>query len=181
MFGWLTSRLLEAYARRSNADIGYLLAIHEASPSGFRKFIKFGRLAAHCEVAPPEAQYAAMLVGMRIEDCGPCTQLVIDMARSAGVGDAQIAAVLTSDTDAMSNDTALAARFARAVAARSSDQDHARQAVRDRWGEKGVVDLTFALQANRLYPMIKAGLGVHVACQRVSVGSRTIEFGRQTA
>lgn len=181
MFGFLTRRLLARAAERSQVDMRYLLALHAASPAAFGKFAKLARLARHREVVPLEAYYAAMLVGNVAEDCGPCTQIVVDIARNAGVDEARIEAVLRSDHDAMGADAALAFRFARAVISRSSDADEARAAIRDRWGEKGIIDLTFAVQLNRLYPMIKAGLGFGAECRQVLVGAKAIQVVKLAA
>lgn len=178
MFGFLTRRLLARAAERSQVDMRYLLALHAASPAAFGKFAKLARLARHREVVPLEAYYAAMLVGNIAEDCGPCTQIVVNMARDAGVDEVQIEAVLRCDRDAMAPDAALGFRFAQAVVSRSADADEAREAVRIRWGEKGVIDLTFATQLNRLYPMIKAGLGFAAECRQVTVGPKAIQVVR---
>lgn len=181
MFWFLTKRVLNAVAKHYDYDYSYALAMHDASPKAFRKFMAVAKLASHREAASVEAIYAAKLVGTLLEDCGPCTQLVVNMAREKGMSDAQLAAVLGSQVAAMSPDTALGFRFAKAIASRMSDEDAAREAVRARWGEKGVIDLTFAVQISRMFPMIKAGLGYATACRRVQVGTSPIEVVRQAA
>jgi hypothetical protein len=105
-------------------------------------------------------------------------QIVVDMARAAGVPDATIDAVLRRDAGSMNEDAAIAFHFADAVARRTFDDDDARDAVRARWGEKGVLDLTFALQASRLYPMIKAGMGYAKECLRVTVGDQSVAVAK---
>ncbi|TAL01821.1 MAG: hypothetical protein EPO08_09020 [Rhodospirillaceae bacterium] len=176
MFRFLVQRMITAFEKRYDYDASYLRAMYDISPVAFRKFGAVTKLAAHREVVPVAASYAAKLVGTLIEDCGPCTQIVVNMAREAGMNDAQIEAVLKADLDAMAADTALGFRFATAIVSGSADADEARQAVRARWGERGVVDLTFALQGSRIYPMVKAGLGFATACQRISVGSRAVDI-----
>lgn len=175
MLAALTRKAIAAAARRHGSDPAYLLALHAASPAGFRKFARAGALASHREAVPAEASHAARLVGSLAEDCGPCVQIEVGLAQAAGVPDAQIEAVLRSDGGAMSVDTALGHGFARAVLARSADADDLRQAVRQRWGERGVVDLTLALIGSRLFPLAKAGLGFAASCQRVTLGGRVVE------
>jgi len=60
----------------------------------------------------------------------------------------------------MNSETFLGFRFADAVYApiRPTTTNFA-NAVRARWGDKGVIDLTMALQMGRMFPMVKAGLG----------------------
>lgn len=176
MFGALTRKAIEAAARRHGSDPGYLLALHAASPAGFRKFARVATLASHREAVSAEASHAARLVGSMAEDCGPCVQIEVGLAQAAGVADGQIEAVLRGEPDAMAADTALAWRFARAVLARSAEAE--RDEVRGRWGERGVIDLTLALMGSRLFPMAKAGLGFGAACQRVTLGERVVEVVR---
>jgi hypothetical protein len=174
MLKFLVDRILEGPAKRYGYDTGYMKAIYAASPRGFWTFANVAKLSAHREAVSIEACYAAKLVGTLAEDCGSCTQLVVHMAREARMSDAQIEAVLRADLAVMSADTALGYRFACAILARSADGDAAREAVRARWGDKGVVDLTYALQASRLFPMVKAGLGFMKSCQAVQLGSRSV-------
>lgn len=135
--------------------------------------------AAHCESAPVEAAFAAKLVGAVAEDCGPCVQLVADMAAEAGMPADQIEAVLTRKHNVMSPDTALGFCFADAVVRHTSYQDEARNDVRAEWGEAGVIDLTLGLQLGRMYPMIKEGLGFAKLCQRVEVGGAPIDVVKE--
>jgi alkylhydroperoxidase family enzyme len=178
MLPFLTNAVIDAMAKRLNSDLTYLKALHAASPRAFKKFLGAVRLGRHREAVPVAPSYAAKLAGVIFEDCGPCVQIVVDQASAAGVADAVIAAVLTGDMARMPDDVRTAHRFAQAVLERSPDLDEARQAVRERWGDKGVVDLTMATQINRLYPMVKLGLGFAQSCRRVSVGAMQIEPAR---
>ena len=175
MFKILVERALDSSAKRYDGDASYLRAMYAASPRALRKFGSVSKLAAHREAASVEACYAAKLVGVLAEDCGPCTQMIVNMAREAKVNDIQIEAVLRADPTAMSIDTALGFRFAHAIVSRSCDEDAARQAVRARWGDKGIIDLTLAAQISRMFPMVKAGLGFATACRRVTIGAKSVD------
>ena len=171
---WIAGKFLDRFEKRYAYDASYLRALLEASPDAFFKFAPFSKLAAHREAAPVTAVYAAKLVGAMHEDCGPCVQIAVDMAREAGVHDDEIDAILRRDLDAMSRDAAAAFRFADALVSGAADLDAAREHVRAKWGEKGVVDLVFAAQIARLPPMVKAGLGYAKACARVTDGDRPV-------
>ena len=56
-----------------------------------------------------------------------------------------------------------------------------RDAIRAQWGEKGVIDLAFALQMGRMYPMMKAALGYAKECRRISVDGKEIDVVKQAA
>ena len=109
------------------------------------------------------------------------TQLVVDMALEAGMPRDQIEAVLRRDPRAMNDATVLAFRFANAVVRRSADDDAHRDAVRVQWGQKGVIDLTLALQMGRMFPMVKAGLGYAKECRRVIVDGHNVDVVKQAA
>ena len=178
MLRWLSGLALNAFSKRYDYDTAYMRAILNASPRAFMRLYDITKAATHREAAPLAAYFAAKLAGAMAEDCGPCTQLVVNMAREAAVADAQIETVLRRDGAAMSADTALGFRFADAVLSRSQDEDDARETVRARWGEKGLIDLAYALQVGRLFPMLKAALGYAKECRRVRVGERDVEVKR---
>jgi hypothetical protein len=181
MRSWLARRMLRATGKRYGYDTSYLQMMLKESPSAFFKFAGLMKAAGHREVVPIDASFAAKLVGALAEDCGPCTQLCVDMALEAGMPKDQIEAVLRRDSRAMNGDTVLGFRFADAVAGRRGDDDEYREAVRTQWGERGVIDMTMALQMGRMFPMVKAGLGYAKECQRVSVGGNNVDVVKQAA
>jgi len=173
--------LLRAYSKRYGYDTSYLEMMLEQSPRAFFKFASVAKAAAHRELIPVEMSFAAKLAGAMAEDCGPCTQLCVDMALEAGMAKDQIEAVLRRDVRAMTASVALAFEFADAVAHHSPEDEAYRQAVRVRWGEKGVIDLTMALQIGRLFPMIKLALGYAKECRRVIVAGDQVDVIKQAA
>ncbi len=177
----LARRALKAFAARYDYDVSYMEHMLRASPAAFFGFAGLTRLAKHRESAPLDAFYAAKLVGALAEDCGPCVQLVVAMAQEAGVAEAQTEAVLTRDRDAMTPDVRLGFRFAEAIVGRTREATAAREAVRRRWGEAGMVDLVLAVQIGRVFPMVKAGLGFAETCQRVAIGDRQVAVARGAA
>ena len=81
----------------------------------------------------------------------------------------------------MNDATTLGLRFADAVVRRSADDEEFRDAVRAEWGQKGVIDLTLALQMGRMFPMVKAGLGYAKECRRVTVDGHNVDVVKQAA
>ena len=169
MRNWMAHRMLCSVSKRNGYDTSYLEMMLKESPAAFFKFAALTKAACHREVVPVDASFAAKLVGALAEDCGPCTQQVVEMALEAGMAKDQIKAALRRDPHAMNDATLLGFRFADAVARRSEDDDEYRDAVRAEWGDKGVVDLTMALQMSRIFPMVKAALGYAKECRRVIV------------
>lgn len=165
---------LDRFGDRYDYDTSYLREMLAVSPAAFFRFAGLASLARHREAAPKEAYYAAKLVGALFEDCGPCTQLIVAMAREAGVADSDIVAILDREPDKAGYSAALGYRFADALTRGTGDLEAARDAVRAIWGERGVIDLTFGAQVSRIFPMVKQGLGHAQACFRIQVGDRTI-------
>jgi alkylhydroperoxidase/carboxymuconolactone decarboxylase family protein YurZ len=178
---FIARRMLRAFNKRYSYNTGYLEMMLEQSPAAFFKFAPVLKAAAHREAVPVETAFAAKITGALAEDCGPCTQLTVDMALEAGMAKDQIAAVLRRDPGSMRPDVALGFHFADAVVQRSADDAVHREAVRARWGNKGVIDLTMALQMGRLFPMIKLALGYAKECRRVTVAGDQVDVIKQAA
>ena len=181
MRSWIARRSLRAFAERYGYDVSYLEMLLNESPAGFFKFAPIMKASAHREAVPVDASFAAKIVGALAEDCGPCTQLVVDMALEAGMPREQIEAVLRREPRAMNEATTLGFRFADAVVRRSADDEEFRDAVKAQWGQKGVIDLTMALQLGRMFPMVKAGFGFAKECRRVSVSGHDVDVVKQAA
>ncbi len=181
MLKFLARRMMDKFSRRYDYDVSYMRHMLDVSPAAVFKFNKIAAMAQHGERAPKEALFTARLCGVLEEDCGPCVQLGVTMGREAGVPASDIAAVLKGDKSAMSPSVKTAFEFCRAVLARNGDDDAAREAVRAQWGEAGVIDLTLAMQASRLYPMVKAGLGYAKTCQQVRVEGMTVAVVKNAA
>ncbi len=181
MRSFIARRMLRAAAKRYSYDTSYLEMMLKESPTAFFRFAPVMKAAAHREVVPVETSFAAKLAGAMAEDCGPCAQLVADMAIEAGMAERQVAAVVRRDVAAMSPETAVGFRFADAILRRSTDDESCRDAVRARWGEKGVIDLTMALQLGRMFPMLKLALGYAKECRRVTVAGHQIDVFKHAA
>jgi len=174
-------RMLRGFSKRYGYDTSYAETMLNESPAAFFKLAPLMKASAHREVVPVETSFAANLTGAMAEDCGPCTQLCVDMALEAGMARDQIEAVLCRNVKAMTPAVALGFQFADAVVRRSPEDETYREAVRARWSEKGVIDLAMGLQMGRLFPMMKLALGYAKECRRVSVAGRQIDVIKQAA
>jgi len=150
-------------------DASYLHEIIAVSPLSAAKFGVLSGLANRRD-APAEALAAVGVVGTLAEDCGPCTQISVDMAAANGVKPAVLRAILAGDLEAMGADAALGYRFARtALERRLKEADAVREAVVKRWGPKGLVALALTLTTARMYPTVKYAMGHGKTCSKVTV------------
>lgn len=180
MLGWIVKRRLGAFARSFDYDTSYMSEMYDASPRAFWKFSKVATLSQHRENVPKEAWYAAKIVATLAEDCGPCAQLVVDMAARAGVSAPALRAIVNQDERAMPPEAALGYSFAKAVLARDlAESDRLRAQVEARWGRRAVVTLALAIASSRVFPAVKYALGHGRACSMVRVEGVDVPVARQ--
>ncbi len=168
----LLSRTIDRFERQWRYDAGYMRHLLRASPASF---LRFGLVAGLVDrrAAPPEALAAAGIVGTLAEDCGPCTQISVDMAAAGGARPEVLRAILAGDEAAMGDDAVLAFRFARASLARDLEAvEPLREEVVRRWGDAGLVALGLSLTTARMYPTLKYALGYGRTCSKVTVAGQ---------
>jgi hypothetical protein len=165
--------LCRAYLTRMERDwtydASYMRDLIAASPWTFLKFAVVTAVVPRRD-APAEALAAAGLVGTLAEDCGPCTQISVDMAERGGVKPAVLRAILAGDRAAMGETAALGYDFARASLEHRLEADAMRDEIVRRWGPKALVAISLALTTARMYPTLKYALGYGKACSKVVVG-----------
>jgi len=173
MIRWFLRRQIAAYQRTWNYDTSYIQEIVDADPRAVWAFSKVMGFTQYRKDVSPAVYYAAKIIGTMAEDCGPCTQLAVDMAARAGVDAAVLRAIVAGDIAAMPDDVALAVRFTRATLQHDWEADALREELIHRWGKRGLISLAFAITAARLFPTLKYALGHGRACMRVTVGGET--------
>ena len=130
MRSFFARRWLRAASKRYGYDTSYLDYMLKQSPAAFFRFTPVAKAAAHREVVPVDASFAAKITGAMAEDCGPCVQLTVDMALAVGMAKDQIEAVVRRDTGAMNASTKLGFQFADAIVSGSADAEGHREALR---------------------------------------------------
>ncbi|HEY8572226.1 hypothetical protein [Phenylobacterium sp.] len=162
-------RWLDRFEAQWSYDASYMRAVARASPASFVKFA-MGTRSPDVKAAPAEALVAAGLVGTLAEDCGPCTQIGVDIATANGVRPEVLRGILAGDEGQMGEKAWLAYRFAKASLARDMETcDPLRDEIVARWGEKALVAISLSLMAARMYPTLKYALGYGKACSKVVV------------
>jgi hypothetical protein len=177
----LFSRRIAKFEKAWSYDASYMRDLLAASPVTFAKFSIVTGMTPRQD-APAEALAAAGIVGTLAEDCGPCTQISVDMAIAGGVPAGVLRAILVGDIDGMGETAALGYGFARSVLEKRLDEaDAMREAVLQRWGHKGLVALSLALTTARIYPTVKYALGHGRTCSRVMVAGEATPVDKSLA
>jgi hypothetical protein len=173
MLKWFLRRQIAAFERTWNYDAPYLHEMIEADPRAMLAFGKLQGLSRYRKDIPLAPYCAAGLVAVMAEDCGPCTQLGIDMAQRGGVDPAVLRAVVARDFAAMPYEVALAVRFTEATLRHAPEADDLREEVLRQWGKRGLMSLAFRMLSARMYPTLKYALGHGQSCTRLTIGDET--------
>ena len=173
MIKWFLRRQIAAFERTWNYDASYIHEMIDADPRAAMAFGKVIGMSQYRKDIPATAHFAAGIVAVMAEDCGPCTQLTIDMAQRQGVEPEILRAIVARDLTAMPYEVALAVRFAEKTLRHASAADDLREEVLRLWGRRGLVSLAFAITSARLFPTVKYALGHGHACTRLTIGGET--------
>jgi hypothetical protein len=173
MFRWFLRRQIAKFERTWNYDASYLHELIDVDPQAMLAVGKLQAISNYHKDVPPAARAAAGIVSVMSEDCGPCTQLGIDMAERGGVDPAVLRAIVARDFAAMPDEVALVVRFTEATLRRAPEADELREEVVRRFGKRGLIALAFAMLAGRMYPTLKYALGHGHACMRLTIGGET--------
>jgi alkylhydroperoxidase family enzyme len=177
MMKFLIRQFIRAFERRFSYDAAYMHEILDASPRAMRRLLLAQGMNLHRQGLPAAAWHAARIVAARHEDCGPCTQLVVDYALADGVDPDVLRGVVAGDCARLPADAALAARFAAAVL----DHEPAetlRAEVLERFGPQGLVTLGYAIATTRIFPTLKRVMGHAHTCERVVIRGESIAAAR---
>jgi len=170
MLKWFLRRRIAAFERTWTYDASYIREMIDADPRAMMVFGKVQGLSQYRKDLPLGAYCAAGLIAVMAEDCGPCTQLGIDMAQREGVDPAILRAIVARDYPAMPEEVALAVRFTEATLRHAPEADDLREEVLRRWGKRGLISLALSMLSARVYPTLKYALGHGRACTRLVIG-----------
>jgi hypothetical protein len=172
MLRWLIRRKLDSEEKKLGESVDYLRHIVDVSPAAFLRFASILPLANSRKTLPKEPWFVAQLVALQHEDCGTCLQIGVNLARQAGVESSLIRAVLEGDGHQLPNDLADVARFTKSILTASDDDDALRQSLRERYGERGLIEIAYAIAGSRIPPTVKRTLGYAKSCSLVPVAVR---------
>lgn len=183
MIKWALNRSIDKFERDWKYDASYMRDLIDASPRAAWLFGRAAALGRFRRGVPLEPWFAAGITAVRQEDCGPCTQLGVNMAERAGVSPAVLRALLADNPAAMPPDVALAWKFTRATLAHDASADEYREEIVKRWGRLALISLAFAITASRIYPTVKYALGHGKSCMRIVVDGAPVlmDHGRVPA
>lgn len=168
MLRWLINKRLNAAEKKLGVPVDYLRHLARVSLPAFFKFVKFMPLSEYRRKLPVEPFHVARLVAVFKEDCGTCVQIEVNLAKHDGVSTTLLQTVLDRKVDALPKELANVYRFAEAVVTQN-DALELRQAMRQQYGEEGLVELALTIAACRVFPTTKRAMGYATSCSKAKV------------
>jgi hypothetical protein len=178
MLKWFMKRKLRALGDAFDYDTSYGVELIDVDAAAGFALVRLSKVAAYRADAPAAAWYAAKIVAVMREDCGPCVQLSVTMAQRGGVSEADLRAIIGGDVARMSAEAALGYRFANALLTRSAELDVLRDEIARRWGRKALAAIALTIVTSRTFPGLKYALGHGQSCQSVEIGGDVIAPGK---
>lgn len=161
-------RKLNAEEKKLGASMDYLRHVLDVSPAAFLRFASIMPFANSRKALPPPAWFVAQIVALRAEDCGPCLQITVNLARQQKVASEIVQAAVDGHVDGLPTELANVYRFAQSVVD-GNDDDALRETVRKKYGERGLIEIAYAIASSRIPPTVKRALGYAKSCQAVTI------------
>lgn len=158
---------LRAFGQHYRYDISYLEELMDTSPGAFKVFESAMGMGRFQTTASHDLLYLAKIAAMGQQDCGPCTELGVKMAREQQVPENIIQGALHGGKG-LSEDQYDVYRYARGVAANEELDPELLPRLRERYGREVVAELALAIVSTRIYPTLKRALGHAKSCSLVS-------------
>jgi len=181
MIRYIFNKMLLGMRSRYDYDVQYMQDILEADLKAFLKLLGFQTMASHSGNLPVEPLFAARIRAIIWDDCGPCTQLVVNMALEAKVSPDIVRAIVESDLSNLPEDISLVVRFTELVLAHNPEAEDLRRNILDLWGNEGLIAIAYAISSSRVYPALKYTLGYGNACSRITVNELSLAPNRRSA
>lgn len=164
----IASHLLSGFSEKYGYDVGYIENMADVSPGAFYRYLLCTPMSQYRNTAPLRPYMVAKMVATKHFDCGPCLNLCINMSREAKLDDETIFAVLTGNTESLTEDDALAMRYANAVVEQDgATLKSAEIEIVQRWGEAALIDFAISVAFAAFYPILRRGLGHAHSCEPV--------------
>ena len=164
MIGYFVQRQLNATEKKLGVSVEYLRHIARVSLPDLFRVRRISQLLAKRSAIPPAPFHVARLVATIAEDCGECVQIEVNLAREDGVPKNVLQCVVEMRPSDLPEELGDVYLFAECVVQGSGDAETLRGKMRQRYGERGVVELALAISLARNFPTIKRGLGYATTC-----------------
>jgi AhpD family alkylhydroperoxidase len=169
---WLLTKLLQWGEKQiGGVSMDYAYHLRDIAPSRLWRFTLIKAVEGGRKHTPAAVYHAAGMAAAMVEDCGPCVQIHVNLSLQDGVDADVLRSLAARHLEKVPAEVALAFKYGEAVS-KGEMADEMRDQIRAKWGEKGLIELAFAIAAARFYPALKRGMGYARTCERVVVKDR---------
>jgi AhpD family alkylhydroperoxidase len=165
---FLTWMLKESEKVIGKVDMAYAYHLRDVAPWSLVRYSFIKVVETPRKITSPEIYHTVGLAAAMVEDCGACVQIHVNLAQREHVAAEILRNLVSGKLDQVPREVAVAFAYGQKVS-RGELVDDERDALRAKWGEKGLIELAFAAAVARFYPAVKRGLGYAKACERVVV------------
>ena len=177
MISFLLRKAFAAFGRKYDYNTTYLQEVSTIYPAKAWRYLLLTPYSLHRSSASKESYFAAKIASAHIADCGPCTNLCIEMALEAGIDRQELNSIILGNEKSMSPDILMGYKYAHAIHANSPALDNLIHEIEIQYGKKGLWDLSTAVAMGDFYPKLKRGLGEAKSCLAPSEIAKEIANG----
>lgn len=159
---------IEAFGAAYAYDVSYLLQLLECSPGAFGAFRAAQGMSRYRAALPLEAHFVARITAMQVEDCGPCLNLNLKMAREAGL-DRQLLHTLVETPDELPPPLQDVRLHTMAALRNEVDDADRMERIRQHYGSAAFAEMAVVITGCRIYPTLKRALGMADYCELTQV------------
>jgi AhpD family alkylhydroperoxidase len=151
-----------AARRQYGPEMAESAAVYARHPRLTRWFALFNRAVEKPGVVPHRLRELAVLKAATVVECAFCIDIGSHLARRAGLSDAQLLALHDPDPSGLFSDDELAViAFAHGLSVTPAvADDEVAGAIRDRFGEQGLIELSNLVAWENFRARLNVGLGI---------------------
>jgi 4-carboxymuconolactone decarboxylase len=159
----MQARIATFFARRQyGTEIVESVGIYAQNPRLMRWFTLFNRAVEREDCVPARLRELAVLKAATVVECEFCMDIGSEYARRSGLSDAQLLALHDADASGLFDDEELLIiTYARAMSVTPTEvDDQLVAALQERYGARGVLELTHLLAWENARARTNAALGI---------------------
>jgi alkylhydroperoxidase family enzyme len=169
MLGFIVRRKIRSAEKKLGEPMDYMREMYQDAPNAFWQFVKVAKASAYRDKLPAAPFHVARIVAVRYQDCGPCVQTVVNLAKEDGVEPAVLKAALFGKVEDLPESLRDVYHFAAAVVKRTGEENVYRERLLKVFGNEAMIELAMAVALCQTFPILKRGMGYAKSCSVTEV------------
>jgi hypothetical protein len=172
MIRFLLGKVIDRGEVHFGEPFDYLRFILRASVRAFLAFARLTGVSRYHRALPLGPFHAVRITAARFEDCGPCVQTTVNVAKKDGLGPEILRALVAGRPEDLPEELADTLRFVDKVLRKTYDEGELREKIRARYGARGdeaLCEIALVLSSARAFPVTKRVLGYATSCAAAQI------------